>query len=599
MFDFKPKESLLIFAFACLTIILLAVFYPDFMFMNGFRYVPDTVHHEVPQAAFFIKTVQQGSFPLWNPYKMLGLPFFETTNIPIYHPAIIIYFLLPLEKAVHYTFLIHIFISALFMFLLCSEFKFSWPVSFFCSASWIFSSPFHYYLQGGYLRRTISLVFLPMLIYFFIKIANTHVSRKASFLIITSIVTALSITGGYPPMAAMVIYCAAIFILFSLKNLRDAKVFLVVIIFALLLSIIYWGPVFINPLKSILLPPSDRSALRHYTLSDLNNFFTPLSLTKGYIGKLGIALGFIGLFLKTPFSRNIRLLFLFSLLLIFTETGIPLTDFLPIANKTSKFDQWHFGLILSLIMSSGFCLNKFYLWLNKKSILKRLSSLIIGIVIILQLVDLYGYNQKFYQGDLRFGLFELKDYFPEHPFISFFRKDLSLFRVSNMVTDGRRYFGHLRKNQGTFDSVNIFHSFSRGVILDKISGEYNLKQDLFPGDKDMPRRVLNLCNIKYIVTDKLLSEEGYIDRMTWEGMLEPLYPPPPKGNKERFALSRTRFTVHVYENKQYFPRAFTLPNAKENEIEKVLLNQKIPALMYGDIPDNAMGLLSNYKNFNI
>jgi len=105
------KISIIVFLF-CL---LIALFYSNRAFLKGVTHQEDLRVHEIPSASFFINTIKEGSFPLWNPYKACGIPFFELSFMGPYYPAVVLYFLLPMERAINYGFLIHIFMSAIFL----------------------------------------------------------------------------------------------------------------------------------------------------------------------------------------------------------------------------------------------------------------------------------------------------------------------------------------------------------------------------------------------------------------------------------------------------------------------------------------------------
>ena len=587
----RSKKFLIAFITTIFLIILISVFYSNRVFLEGFHWGDDALFREIPMASLFIKTIKMGSFPLWNPYKACGLPFFEVPNIS-YHPGVILYFLFPIAKATNYIFLIHLFISAIFMFLLCSEFNFSRLISFFCASSWILSSIFHFYLRQGYLPYVISASSLPVLVYLTLKAINTKYPKRITFFIFASMLAALTITGGHPPATAIVFYCTFIFVSLSVKNRRDLKNLLYIFLLALLLSIVYWGPVLVHVYKFDVWKLISRSNVHYsYSLSELKNFLVPTTLQRGYVGKLVLFIGTIGFFLRGRFLKNTRLLALVSFILMIHYAA----NFIPIANITYHTFEWHIGLIFSLIISAGFGLHKLNLFLlQKKHIFKIISLSVLSICITFQLVDLYRYNRKFYPQRFEFGL---RDYFPAQPFIDFFKKDPSLFRVSNVCVKSEA----LRKHQGMLHGINLFQSSSKGLCLNKITGIYSLKQSIYWHylEEGMSQAMVSLCNIKYIVTHLKYNSDDFFKHLTWEGRVDSLYPLLPNGDKEAFEFSKRKLILHLYENKQYFPRAFLLENSNKNEIKDFLLDYNIPTILRGHIPEGQMGLLSNYKNVDI
>lgn len=550
--------------------LLIAFFYSNRMFLTGASEGEVLFYYDVPQASFFINTVKTGSFPLWNPHKACGLPFFEVSFMGPYYPAVFLYFLFPIEKAVNYGFLVHILMSAIFMYLLCKELKFGRAISFFCSISWIFSSIFQQFSESGYLAQTVSASYLPGLIYFFIKTIRAKYPENIIFCSLTALLFSLTITGGNPHYAAIIIYSFLFFSVLSLRNMKNVKYLFVIFLVGLMLSIVYWGPI-LTQLDSSIFKPLKYNG---YHLRQLRNFLFPFQIRRGFVGRLVFFLGILGIFFKGSFSKNFRLLLLGSFILMFSQAkfmGIPLINYVPFAKKDNYVWLWHTGFIFSLVIFSGVSLDRLRLWLHNK---KKTLFVILSICIGLQIIDLYNFNSRFYPTGFKY---KFEEYFPTCPFVDFFKKDASLFRISNEPGQ----LEHFRLNQGMLEGISCFQSKIKGINSRRFTGEDRMLRCLFTAPL---QKMQNICNIKYIITPRRLNISDFTKIFEIE---------------DRVKYGRKKQKIYLYQNRAYYPRAFLIENISEAGVKATLIdNYKEPLLKLSPTA-KTLNLLSNYKRVDI
>ncbi|NLS94305.1 MAG: YfhO family protein [Planctomycetaceae bacterium] len=82
-------------------LVLLAVFYANRCTSTGVNPGEDVVEHDLPLGQWYVRSMEQGSFPLWNFHKAYGIPACETPLMGPYYPGFAAYFLLPLGWAVN------------------------------------------------------------------------------------------------------------------------------------------------------------------------------------------------------------------------------------------------------------------------------------------------------------------------------------------------------------------------------------------------------------------------------------------------------------------------------------------------------------------
>ena len=76
----------------------------------------DVVNYIVPMKQFLVRSLQEGVFPLWNPYLFTGYPFTYNTQAGAWYPLTALYYILPLTTAVDATVILQMILGAVFMY---------------------------------------------------------------------------------------------------------------------------------------------------------------------------------------------------------------------------------------------------------------------------------------------------------------------------------------------------------------------------------------------------------------------------------------------------------------------------------------------------
>jgi hypothetical protein len=105
----------------------LALFFSSFLFFydlfNG-RYVlteRDLGPYFIPPRFFWVESLKNLDFPLWNPYQFSGHPFFANPQHAILYPLNSLFFLLPFDLAFNAVIIIHFFLGGLFTYLFLKD----------------------------------------------------------------------------------------------------------------------------------------------------------------------------------------------------------------------------------------------------------------------------------------------------------------------------------------------------------------------------------------------------------------------------------------------------------------------------------------------
>ncbi len=100
-------------------------FYRDFVFHpERLIFGTDMLLEGYPLRQFFVDEIGSGrGVPLWTPHVYGGMPYVALLPGPIFYPTTLLYFLMPLYRAIGWTFVLHTFFGAAFGYFLGRSFR--------------------------------------------------------------------------------------------------------------------------------------------------------------------------------------------------------------------------------------------------------------------------------------------------------------------------------------------------------------------------------------------------------------------------------------------------------------------------------------------
>jgi len=165
--DFYIVTLLLAFIFITHLNILFA---PVETFFSGFEKIDLCYYINIRQYAF--DTIKAGIFPLWTTKIFCGTPFFANSETAIFYLPNIIFFFLPISKAINFSFLIHFFILSFSVFLWINNKIKDKFIALIISIISIFISNFYLHFYAAHLSNIITACWFPLLLYFYDKTFN-------------------------------------------------------------------------------------------------------------------------------------------------------------------------------------------------------------------------------------------------------------------------------------------------------------------------------------------------------------------------------------------------------------------------------------------
>jgi hypothetical protein len=151
----------------------------------------DLAPYFIPPRFFWVESIKNGDFPLWNPYQFSGHPFFANPQYTVLYPFNGLFFLLPFDVAFNAIIILHFFLGGLFTYLLLRDLKAGSTGSIISALIFMLSG----YLLSlhSLLSILLSVIWTPLIMMFF---RRSLVSRRFKNAIFTAIFITLSFLGG-------------------------------------------------------------------------------------------------------------------------------------------------------------------------------------------------------------------------------------------------------------------------------------------------------------------------------------------------------------------------------------------------------------------
>ncbi|MEJ2151397.1 MAG: hypothetical protein P8Y29_00255 [Gemmatimonadota bacterium] len=105
-----------------LTIAVLGFFGSFVTDRNAVMFGTDMLSQAYQSRSFAVEQVKAGGgLPQWNPFVFGGLPYLSTLPYPVYYPTSLLYFAIPLHRAIGWGFVLHVILAGALMYGLVRE----------------------------------------------------------------------------------------------------------------------------------------------------------------------------------------------------------------------------------------------------------------------------------------------------------------------------------------------------------------------------------------------------------------------------------------------------------------------------------------------
>ncbi|HUU29854.1 MAG TPA: YfhO family protein [archaeon] len=243
-------------ALACFLLLALVVYFWDFISQPGSMiFGSDMATQGFQTRKIAVDAVKAGKFfPLWNPDSYCGIPYLGGLPGPLFFPTSLLYYVMPLGRALGYSALLMMLAGGLFTYLWIRELGLGKAAAALCGVAYSFTGWVASTFQGGHDGRMFTILLTP-LVFFFCERAFKR--RKPVYFLLMGTAVTLQILS--PHIQMMYFSCLALsaYFLFrmalsfrekaSFKELvKLAAGFILGIVFAVTLSSIQFAPTYAN-----------------------------------------------------------------------------------------------------------------------------------------------------------------------------------------------------------------------------------------------------------------------------------------------------------------------------------------------------------------
>ncbi|MDX1578802.1 MAG: hypothetical protein R3266_09960, partial [Gemmatimonadota bacterium] len=150
--------------FAAATAAFALLFYRDFAFRPATVIAGrDLLVEGWPLRAHYVEALRAGhGVPLWTPHIYGGIPFVGLLPGPIFYPTTLLYFFLPLGRAIGWTFVLHTFLGGVFAYFMARSFRLRPWSACVCGASFFLTGYVTSHLFGGQDGRMFAMTLMPL-----------------------------------------------------------------------------------------------------------------------------------------------------------------------------------------------------------------------------------------------------------------------------------------------------------------------------------------------------------------------------------------------------------------------------------------------------
>lgn len=164
----------------------------------------------IPPKFFWLESIKNWEFPLWNPYNLFGIPFFAALQPAILYPLNLMFFIFPFSIAFNWSIILHIFLGGAFVYALLRDMDANEWASFIGAFS---------FMLGGYmlsvhnlLSTLVSVVWVPLIMLFFRRSVR---DGSIKYAIITGIFLTVSFLGGGIEAVVGCLIALSVMVIFS------------------------------------------------------------------------------------------------------------------------------------------------------------------------------------------------------------------------------------------------------------------------------------------------------------------------------------------------------------------------------------------------
>lgn len=169
------------------------IFFPHLLLFNHTLMAGDTGFYHYPLRVYARERLISGELPLWNPHLFGGVPFLADVQSAVFYPFHLLYLALPPPIALNFIIVLHIFLTAVFLYMFARRSMGIQPICAFLSA-FVFAFGGYVQTHAGTQIYLLSLPWMPLALLLYDEARKS--GKIALFLMMGSCVTMQFLGGG-------------------------------------------------------------------------------------------------------------------------------------------------------------------------------------------------------------------------------------------------------------------------------------------------------------------------------------------------------------------------------------------------------------------
>lgn len=378
------------------------------------------------------ESIQNGIFPLWNPYQHLGYPIHADLRSVFYPEALLVGLLGGYSiYTLHFLFISYISLAGFGMYLLAKHFTTQHKARVLAGIAYMLSG--YFVSHGQEMFGIIAATWIPYILYYFIRMQKElqwNDFWKLSFFLF------LQLSGGYQALSIMLFYLLLVLFIAELSGLMYHRHYqqmkrLVLMNIALTTLMLASMTVLIitfmqvsgyigrfggtSLADALFMPFSPRSMISFLipfvSVKDTAYFATDLSMNNAYTGLLILMLYLLAFFRRKSLLENLFWLFgiicLFAAFGKYTPVRAWLYDYVPLMNLFRMSAFFRYFMMISVILLGaaefGRLIENQARFIKKLAVMVAIMAIAIGVFILnaKQFIDFESFRLKDFIFNLR------------------------------------------------------------------------------------------------------------------------------------------------------------------------------------------------------
>jgi hypothetical protein len=226
--------------------VMMILVFSDVMILGGARVLSkpggDVYSGALAGREFIFGQLRQGNFTLWCPSVLGGIPCFGGFQSGLAYPMSFPYLFLSAAAAVNWSFILHMFLGGMFMYLWLGRQKLHRYACLAGALMFAFCGPFYLRLYPGHLMPHSTIAWIPLV---FLAIDGLIATPTLGWLLLGTIAVSMEMLAGYPQV---LFYTAIAAVLYTLAKISESQkiwksILLLVLmnVFTLGLTWVQWG----------------------------------------------------------------------------------------------------------------------------------------------------------------------------------------------------------------------------------------------------------------------------------------------------------------------------------------------------------------------